>query len=136
MTETPDAGALAGPKRGPKRGPGYAATVAALAVGQILNWAALYYAFSSFVLPMQASLGWGKPMLMGAYTGGLAVWGAATYAVGAAIDAGHGRAVMTTGSLLAGLGIAAKAWWPARSAMTRRPMPPCTRPCAGPASGC
>ena len=97
MSQIPNAGAAPGPS--------YRATVAALAVGQILNWAALYYAFSSFVLPMQASLGWGKPTLMGAYTLGLAVWGAATYAVGAAIDAGRGRAVMTAGSVLAGLGL-------------------------------
>ena len=46
-------------------GPGYRATVAALAVGQVLSWAALYYAFSSFVLPMQAALGWGSATLMG-----------------------------------------------------------------------
>ncbi len=38
----------------------FGVTVAALAVGQLLSWAALYYAFSSFVLPMQQSLGWPK----------------------------------------------------------------------------
>ena len=103
-TIPPPIGPLETPPVGATPGPSYRATVSALAVGQILNWAALYYAFSSFVLPMQASLGWGKPTLMGAYTLGLAVWGAATYAVGAAIDAGRGRTVMTTGSLLAGLG--------------------------------
>ena len=32
--------------------------------------------------------GWSKPALMGAFTLGLAVWGAASYAVGAAIAAG------------------------------------------------
>jgi len=85
-------------------GPGFRATVAALAGGQILSWAVLFYGFSSFVLPMQATLGWGKPTLMGAYTLGLAVWGAATYAVGGAIDAGRGRAVMTGGCVLAALG--------------------------------
>ena len=88
-------------------GPGYRATVWALALGQLLSWAVLYYAFSSLVLPMDRTLGWGQPTLMGALTLGLAVWGAATYAVGAAIDAGHGRAVMTGGSLLAGLGVIA-----------------------------
>jgi MFS family permease len=88
-----------------ERGEGdFGVTVAALAAGQLLSWAALYYAFSSFVLPMQHDLGWPKPTLMGAFTLGLAVWGAATYAVGAAIDHGHGRAVMTTGAALAGLG--------------------------------
>ena len=36
--------------------PSYRAIVAALALGQVVNWAALYYGFSSFVLPMQAEL--------------------------------------------------------------------------------
>lgn len=78
--------------------------MAALAAGQLVSWAALYYTFSSFVLPMQQSLGWSKPVLMGAFTLGLAVWGASSYAAGAAIDRGHGRGVMTLGAVLAGAG--------------------------------
>ncbi len=85
-------------------GSGYRATVWALAIGQLLSWAVLYYAFSSLVLPMDTALGWGQPTLMAAFTLGLAVWGAATYPVGAAIDAGRGRAVMVGGALAAGLG--------------------------------
>ena len=73
--------------------PGYGATVSALALGQLLCWAALYYTFSTFVLPMQQALGWDKPTLMGAFTLGLGMWGAGSYAAGAAIDAGRGRAV-------------------------------------------
>jgi MFS family permease len=84
--------------------PSFRATVAALAAGQLVCWAALYYAFSSFILPMQHSFGWSKPQMMGAFTLGLAVWGAATYAAGAAIDAGRGRGLMTLGAALAGLG--------------------------------
>ena len=84
--------------------PSFRATVVALAAGQLVCWAALYYAFSSFVLPMQRAFGWSKPELMGALTLGLAVWGAATYAAGAAIDAGRGRALMTLGAALAGVG--------------------------------
>jgi MFS family permease len=86
--------------------PGYRATVSALAAGQVLSWAALYYGFSSFVLPMQRDLDWSKSTLMGAFTLALAVWGAATYAAGAAIDRGHGRVLMTGGALLAGAGFA------------------------------
>ena len=82
----------------------FRATVAALAVGQLVCWAALYYAFSSFVLPMQRALGWSKPAMMGALTLGLAAWGLATYGAGAAIDRGHGRRVMTLGAALAGAG--------------------------------
>ena len=87
--------------------PSFRATVTALAAGQLLCWAALYYGFSSFVLPMQHAKGWSKPEMMGAFTLGLAVWGAATYAAGAAIDHGRGRAVMTLGAALAGLGFLA-----------------------------
>ena len=78
--------------------------MAALAAGQLMCWAALNYTFSSFVLPMQRAFGWSKPQMMGAFTLGLAVWGAATYAVGAAIDHGRGHAVMGYGALLAGAG--------------------------------
>ncbi|MEO8057086.1 MAG: MFS transporter [Burkholderiales bacterium] len=84
--------------------PSFRATVTALAAGQLVCWAALYYAFSSFVLPMQRSFGWSKPQMMGAFTLGLAVWGAASYAAGAAIDRGRGRAVMASGAALAGAG--------------------------------
>ena len=82
----------------------FRATVAVLAVGQLVCWAALFYTFSSLVLPMQAALGWTRPELMGAFTLGLALWGACTYAVGAAIDRGRGRFVLTAGTVLAGLG--------------------------------
>jgi MFS family permease len=87
--------------------PGYPATLAALSVGQIVSWAALYYAFTSFVLPMQSELGWSRPTLMGAYTLGLAVWGLAAYGAGAAIDRGHGRAAMSWGAVLAAAGFVA-----------------------------
>ncbi len=87
--------------------PGYRFTIAVLSVGQIVCWAALYYAFTAFVLPMQRELGWSKPVLMGAYTFGLLVSAALSFAVGAALDRGHGRAVMTLGPLLgaAGMGL-------------------------------
>jgi MFS family permease len=87
--------------------PGFRATIAALAIGQILSWAALYYAFSSFVLPMMRALQWEKTTLMGAFTLGLACWGGCTYAVGSAIDRGHGRWVLSVGALLSGIGFLA-----------------------------
>ena len=89
---------------------GYRATVAALAAGQLACWAALYYGFSSFVLPMQRSAGWTAPQTMGAFTLGLGVWGAASYAVGAAIDRGRGRAVLTLGAVLGALGMWLWSW--------------------------
>jgi MFS family permease len=86
--------------------PTYRTIISALSVGQILVWAVLYYGFSSFVLPMQRDMGWSQPDIMGAFTLGLVVWGLATYAVGAAIDRGRGRAVLTGGALLGAAGCA------------------------------
>jgi MFS family permease len=90
-----------------ERPAGYRGTVAALAVGQLFGWGALFYAFSVFVLPMHAELGWGKPAIMGAFTLGLATWGVVSYAAGAAIDRGHDRLVMSLGAAAAGLGFIA-----------------------------
>lgn len=78
----------------------YAVTLSLMALGQLLCWACFYYAFSSFVIPMQREMGWSKPSLMGAFTVGLAVWGACSYLAGAAIDRGFGRAVLAGGALL------------------------------------
>ena len=86
--------------------PGFGATIAVLSLGQVVCWAALFYAFSAFVLPMQAELGWSAPQLMGAYSVGLGLWGLMSYGVGAAIDHGHARAVLTGGPLVAGFGFA------------------------------
>ncbi|HET7792169.1 MAG TPA: MFS transporter [Rhizobacter sp.] len=84
--------------------PAYRSTIVALALGQLLTWAALFYGFSSFVLPMQREFGWSKPGMMGAFTLGMTVWGVSSYAAGAAIDRGQGRWVMALGAALAGVG--------------------------------
>ena len=86
--------------------PGFRNTVGALAVGQLLTWAAFFYAFSSFVLPMQQALGWTQPQTMGAFTSGLAISALASYPVGAAIDRGRARLVFVVGALLGGAGFA------------------------------
>ncbi len=85
---------------------GFRSLVTSLSVGQIFAWAALYYGFSSFVLPMMAETGWSKALVMGANTVGLAVWGLATYAAGAAVDRGHARLLMSSGFALGAAGFA------------------------------
>jgi MFS family permease len=87
--------------------PSYRRVLVALGIGQLISWAALYYTFSSFVLPMEQDLGWSQPMVMGAFTCGLAVWSLATFAVGWAIDEGHGRLMMICGPILGGAGFLA-----------------------------
>jgi MFS family permease len=74
-----------------------------LAVAQVISWGSLYYAFSLFVVPMQESLGWSRPLLNGALSLGLLATGAVALPVGAWIDRHGGRTVMTLGSLLGGL---------------------------------
>lgn len=90
----------------PSPWPSYRATVATLAVAQTLSWAMLYYGFSSLVLPMMADLGWSQTTLMGAYSLALAVGGVCTFVAGSAIDQGHGRRLMTWGSLVAAASLA------------------------------
>lgn len=89
------------------RHPSFAGVVVALAIAQLLVWAALYYGFSSFVLPMRDDLRWSEATLMGAFSLGLAAWGGASYAVGAAIDRGRGREVLAGGAVLGAIGLLA-----------------------------
>jgi MFS family permease len=80
----------------------------ALAAAQLVSWGALYYAFSLFVVPMQAELGWSRTALNGALSLGLLSGGLFAYPVGARIDRHGGRAVMALGT---GVAIVLLAAW-------------------------
>lgn len=67
-----------------------------------MSWGSLYYSFPVIAEAMGRDLGLGKPALYGAATCGVLVAGVASYPIGAAIDRGHGRAIMTVGSVLGG----------------------------------
>lgn len=71
-----------------------------LAIAQLVSWGALYYAFTLFVVPMEAELGWSRTALNGALSLGLLTAGLAAYPVGTWIDRRGGRALMTLGSTL------------------------------------
>lgn len=77
--------------------------IAALGIAQICSWGSLFYSFPLIAEAMRFDLGWSKPELYGAATLGLALAGFASYPVGAAIDRGRGRLVMSLASVLAGL---------------------------------
>lgn len=77
--------------------------IAALGVGQIVSWGALYYSFPLLAEPMAREFGLDKPEVYGAATAGLVVAGLAAFPVGSAIDRGRGRAVMVGGAVLAAL---------------------------------
>jgi MFS family permease len=74
-----------------------------MAVAQVISWGTLYYAFSLFVVPMQESLGWSRPLLNGALSLGLLGTGVVAFPVGVWIDRHGGRGIMTLGSLAGGL---------------------------------
>ncbi len=74
-----------------------------LGIAQICSWGSIFYSFPLIAEAMRTDLGWSKPQLYGAATLGLALAALAAYPVGAAIDRGHGRAVMSLASLGAGL---------------------------------
>jgi MFS family permease len=80
--------------------------VAPLSVAQIVSWGSLIYAFTLFIEPMGREFGWSKEALSAAYTLGLMASGLGAVPVGHWIDRGHGRLVMTGGSLLAALSLA------------------------------
>jgi hypothetical protein len=63
-----------------------------MAVAQIISWGTLFYAFSLFVVPMQESLGWSRPVLNGALSLGLLSTGVVAFPIGTWIDRHGGGA--------------------------------------------
>lgn len=94
------------PERGVKaatlpKGPGWFISV--LGVAQVCSWGTLFYGFPLIAEAMRTDLGWSKPTLYGAATLGMLLAGLAAYPVGAAIDRGHGRLLMSGASFFAGV---------------------------------
>ncbi|MCF4164124.1 MFS transporter [Zavarzinia compransoris] len=83
----------------PRRAFGF---ITGLGIAQICSWGSIYYSFPQIATAMEADLGWSKATLYGAATVGLLLAGLAAWPVGVAVDRGHGRVVMSLGSLLAG----------------------------------
>jgi predicted MFS family arabinose efflux permease len=69
-----------------------------LGLAQLVGWGTLYFAFSLFVEPMEAELGWSRADLNGALAAGLLAAGLASIPVGAWIDRHGGHKVMTFGA--------------------------------------
>lgn len=74
-----------------------------LALGQLVSWGSLYYAFAVVAHPMGEELGWSRPAVNGALSAGLAATGFASFFAGRIIDRFGGRALMTAGSAAAAL---------------------------------
>ncbi|MCC7283723.1 MAG: MFS transporter [Acetobacteraceae bacterium] len=83
--------------------------VRVLSVTQTLAWASLYYAIAVLAPAIEADTGWRRDWVMGGFTLALFVQGAAALPAGLAIDRFGGRVVMTAGSVLGALALAALA---------------------------
>ncbi|MEM7251399.1 MAG: MFS transporter, partial [Pseudomonadota bacterium] len=77
--------------------------VAGLGVCQIISWGTLYYSFPLLAIPVAAEFGATKPQVYLAATIGLVVSSLCAYFVGASIDRGRGRIMLTFGSALGGI---------------------------------
>ena len=78
-----------------------------LSLPQLISWGALFYTFSLLMGPVETELGLSRAASSLAFSLALLAEGAAAWAVGRWIDAGHERRVMALGSLWVGLGLLA-----------------------------
>lgn len=81
--------------------------VGVLAVTETVSWGILYYAFSVFMKPMQRDLGLSAATISAAFSLALVVMGVSALAVGRWLDRHGGRALMTAGSVIAVVVVAA-----------------------------
>jgi len=77
--------------------------VIALSMAQLISWGSIFYAFAVLLEPMEAELGWSRPLLNAGLSAGLLVSGFCALPVGRLIDKHGGRWAMSFGSLLASL---------------------------------
>lgn len=83
-----------------------------LALGQMIAWGVLFYAFTVVVGPMQAGTGWSRTFLNGGLSLGLLVWGIWALPVGSWIQRRGGRGLMATASGVGGAALILMGAWP------------------------
>lgn len=77
-----------------------------LSLAQLISWGSVFYTFALVMEPVERELGLSRAESSLAFSLALLVEGLLAYPVGRWIDRGYERAVMTAGSLLAGLCLA------------------------------
>lgn len=77
--------------------------VAWLSLAQLISWGSVFYTFALVMAPLERELGLSRAESSLAFSLALLVEGLLAYPVGRWIDCGHERAVMTGGSVLAGV---------------------------------
>jgi MFS family permease len=76
---------------------------ATLAITETISWGIIYYAFSVFITPMEAELGWSRTEMTGAFSLALLIAGGMAFPIGSWIDRHGARQLMTFGSIAASL---------------------------------
>ena len=75
--------------------------VVALGVTETISWGILYYAYTVYLAPMEAELGWSRGDLTGAFSLAVLLSGLAAIPVGRWLDRHGPRLLMTAGSIAA-----------------------------------
>ncbi len=86
--------------------------VVALSVTMIIAWGSQYYAIAVLAPAIGEAEGWSREAIFGAYSIGLLSQGLCSFPVGLLLDRFGGRIVMSLGSVLSALSLAALAWAP------------------------
>ena len=81
-----------------------------LSLAQLVTWGSVFYTFALLLAPVERELGLTRAQSSLAFSLALLAEGVCAYPVGRWIDRGHERAVMTAGSLLVAIGLAAHAF--------------------------
>ncbi|MBV9322252.1 MAG: MFS transporter [Chloroflexi bacterium] len=77
--------------------------IATLGVTETISWGILYYAFTVYLAPMEAELGWSRGEMTGAFSLGVLLAGLAAIPVGRWLDRHGPRLLMSIGSIVATL---------------------------------
>ncbi len=70
-----------------------------LAITETVSYGVMFYAFSVFITPMEAELGWSRAEISGAFSLALLITGLVAFPVGYCLDKHGSRLLMTMGSL-------------------------------------
>ena len=81
-----------------------------LSLAQLVTWGSIFYTFALLLAPVERELGLTRAQSSLAFSLALLAEGLFAFPVGRWIDRGHERVVMTGGSLLAALALAAHAF--------------------------
>lgn len=100
----------AGGSAGGEAAKGHGPFLWSLSLAQLVSWGILFYSVAVFVVPMREELGWSKTALNTGITIGLVVSGLFAPWVGRQIDLGRAWPVMTFGSVIGSLAVAAWAF--------------------------